>query len=272
MKKTKKIIGALALVLSLSSTFVMAEVPKSSVILGNKGFSLQYANHSKNRVEIMDDLKEAQGKIFIKSANGTWFNNNGNKVEKNVISDIQYIDDEGNIKYYKEKDGEEYTPGEEKKEEGNNTENNTGGGIAPGGGDIGQENQAPKVKSAQLIISDGSTLKVDISERESGMLIGEVNVSGIGEKYLTGVKISVDQENTTLTVMGHDKTFTNKEIKITAEDEWIKQYDNGEPGVSLKKLKETAKYSEDGKTYSQNIYIENEQGKVRTIKLNMIVD
>lgn len=289
MKKIKKIIGALTLSLSLLSTVVMAEVPKNSVILGEKGFSLEYANDVKNTNEMVDAVKESDGKIFIKLENEVWFNNQGNIVEKDVIPEVEYKDEEGNIKYYKEKDGDKYIPGEEKKEEGKEKEekekeekkeegNSNGGGSSSGGDSsnggavVPGEIKAPRVKSAYLTISDGSTLNISISEISTGTLIGTVNVANIGENNIVGTSMNLDQENCTLSIMGQNKTFDGSVIRISADDEWVKDNDNGEPGVGLKKLKEIAKHSEDGKTVNQAMHIENKDKKSRKLILKLIVE
>jgi hypothetical protein len=83
-----------------------AEVPPGTVVIDNKAYSLKYVMRQKIIDKIQKEIDKAQ-KVYIKDINGQWYIKGlKEEVSKNVIPEIEYIDEKGNVEYYKEKDGE----------------------------------------------------------------------------------------------------------------------------------------------------------------------
>jgi hypothetical protein len=90
----KKIISTImALIMTLMISFpVFAAMPKGTVVIGNKAYTLGYANDSQNIEEITKEVVTGN-KIYIKNFGGSWINNSTGLVEnRTVISAVVYKD------------------------------------------------------------------------------------------------------------------------------------------------------------------------------------
>lgn len=82
---------------------IMSEIPDESVVIGENGFSLNYANSDKNRRFITNLITKLDGDIYIKM-NGRWFTNDKRVIDKSFIPVVGYIDEKG-FRLYAKGDG-----------------------------------------------------------------------------------------------------------------------------------------------------------------------
>jgi len=108
--KTWLKIGLMLVSLIFICSNVFADIPNGTVVIGNEGYDIKYANKAENgkkiRKAIMDMGKD--GKIFVKSFNGIWYANNGEKVEKFIIPVVDYNSKSGDVITYESGDREEF--------------------------------------------------------------------------------------------------------------------------------------------------------------------
>lgn len=99
--------GTARCLVTVEDTAVINEpIPSGTVVIGNKGFDLNYANNPANQYEIIHELVYGDGSVLVKKFNGSWIDNNtGLDVERADIPAITYKDAEGNITEYKAGDG-----------------------------------------------------------------------------------------------------------------------------------------------------------------------
>lgn len=89
----------------ISCGSVWAEIPSFSVVLGERAYSLGYANDNGNIEEIRNAMKESGGKIFIKTKNKWYKNDNTVVTDLNEIPKVTYI--KGYSKHEKDDSTEE---------------------------------------------------------------------------------------------------------------------------------------------------------------------
>jgi len=111
--KGKKIGTSVLAAVMLAGTTAMpalAAMPTQSVVIGEKAFSLEYANNVENIAQIREALTGNTDKIFVKF-NNKWFNNDGsNLADTSVIPAVAYVTADGEVNY-EAGDGEEATTG-----------------------------------------------------------------------------------------------------------------------------------------------------------------
>jgi hypothetical protein len=94
--------AALMLLLSIPT---FAEMSAGTVVIGNKAYSLDYANDKANSEEIRNSVEASQNKIYIKDFTGNWIDNiSGTPVQVSVIPEVSYKD-KSNIKNFLQHDG-----------------------------------------------------------------------------------------------------------------------------------------------------------------------
>lgn len=109
-KRISTSVLAAVMLAGTTATSVFAAMPDRSVVIGEKAFSLSYANDDANISEIREAMKNAKGQIFIKARN-VWYNNDNSKLEDmSVIPAVVYKDAEGE-KNFEAGDGDEATEG-----------------------------------------------------------------------------------------------------------------------------------------------------------------
>ncbi|WLR50676.1 hypothetical protein LC040_15625 [Bacillus tianshenii] len=71
-----------------------AEMPNSTVVVGENAFNLNYANDPNNFNEIKSHLFQSPApKVYIKAPNGVWFNNDASKLNNiSLIPSVTYTD------------------------------------------------------------------------------------------------------------------------------------------------------------------------------------
>lgn len=107
MVKMKRVSSIALAMLMASSATVFAEVPKTTVVIGNKAYDFKYANDVSNFKEIKEALAESD-EIFVKLVNGKWMDNKTAKViDKKIIPKLTYRTVDGKLKYYMAEDGKE---------------------------------------------------------------------------------------------------------------------------------------------------------------------
>lgn len=107
MNKIKRFSIILLSILTIFSFTAFGQIPDSAVLLGDKGYDLDYANNRENLKEISKQINEAQGRIFVK-INGKWYENkSGKEVSTEVIPKLIYKDGKGKLHDYAAEDGEE---------------------------------------------------------------------------------------------------------------------------------------------------------------------
>jgi hypothetical protein len=100
IKKRFFIFPLLLVLLVLAIGSAHASIPSMSVVIGNKAFSLSYANSKENQSEITAAVLASDGKIFIKDFADKWRDNNTNNVvSPNIIPEVQYTDIDGTKKF-----------------------------------------------------------------------------------------------------------------------------------------------------------------------------
>ena len=88
------ITGATALTTfaAIPNEILVSNIPNGSVLIGNKAFSLAYANDVVNLSEINDTIV-AGGKIYVKDFSGNWIDNlTGEIVGRPNVTEITYVD------------------------------------------------------------------------------------------------------------------------------------------------------------------------------------
>ncbi len=89
---------------------VYADIPKKTVVLGDKAYNFKYANSEENYLEIIQQLMLIDDyEIYLKGSDGNWYqNSSGNIVDNTNIPFVTYKNGEGKIKEYYNYDGEEF--------------------------------------------------------------------------------------------------------------------------------------------------------------------
>lgn len=109
MKRLRKFTAAILTLLISTSLTAFAEIPSSTVVIGDKAYDLKYANKEENLKEIIQVVSKNQSEIYIK-VNGHWFDNStGNVIKKDLIPSVLYKSHDGKTHEYADKDGEEIT-------------------------------------------------------------------------------------------------------------------------------------------------------------------
>lgn len=107
----RKVILVFIYVLILSVVMgknVFADIPTGTVVLGDRAYSLEYANNISNFEEINNAVVNSEGKVYIKDFSGKWINNNTFKsINVNLLPKLIYKNEEGKIITYAEHDGDE---------------------------------------------------------------------------------------------------------------------------------------------------------------------
>lgn len=101
-------VGVIVISLMLTCNMVFADIPNGTVVIGDKGYSLKYANDTENFEIIRSAMKNKgeNGKIYIKNSNGTWYANDGSKVKGEIIPEVNYYVNDGQLVTYEAMDGE----------------------------------------------------------------------------------------------------------------------------------------------------------------------
>lgn len=115
MNRGKKALSlALATMLSFGAAIASyAEMPKMTVVIGEKAYALDYANKAANIAEIQKQIQVARNAtpkqgIYIKTPTGEWYDAiESKKVEKTVLPAVVYKDKEGVETSYGPEDGDE---------------------------------------------------------------------------------------------------------------------------------------------------------------------
>lgn len=103
----KRIACILASLMLLSNATSFAEIPKGTVVINNKAYSLVYANEEKNLQEIMKEYNSASN-IYIKDFDGKWYRNlNEKNIDEKMIPEVIYTGKDGKVREFKAGDGEE---------------------------------------------------------------------------------------------------------------------------------------------------------------------
>ena len=83
-------------------TIAFADIPVFTVVIGDKGYSLEQLHKGIGSAEI----KKGQP-IYIKSTQGKWIDTkSGKEVDKNIIPQVTYFDEYGNKVVYEKHDGD----------------------------------------------------------------------------------------------------------------------------------------------------------------------
>ncbi|WBW98647.1 hypothetical protein [Oceanirhabdus sp. W0125-5] len=202
--KGKKIGTSVLAAVMLAGTTAMpalAAMPTQSVVIGEKAFSLEYANNVENIKEIQEALKGNIDKIFVKF-NNKWFNNDGsNLADASVIPAVAYVTADGTVNY-EAGDGEEVT-------EGFNIVD-----ISPVG-----------VKKIKVAFSDAvDTDKASFEVKKGSIVRNQDSVEWNDEKTEATINLLgiISEGDYTVTVKGTDlegdaakSTFSAKDEKVT---------------------------------------------------------
>lgn len=107
-KNLAKVTGTSAAAFLIAGTTVFtafAAMPEGTVVIGNKAFSLDYANLAANVEEIRAAIIAGDG-IYVKAPNGTWYQNSGAVLaDTSVIPAVEYKAADGKVTKYEAKDG-----------------------------------------------------------------------------------------------------------------------------------------------------------------------
>lgn len=108
MKNTRKIVFTSLMLLSMTSFNTFADIPNSSVLIGNMTYDLEYGLDKKNFKEISASLRNNESDIIlVKQNDGKWYENYMNKeFERYVIPEVIYKNKEGQTTSYDIFDGE----------------------------------------------------------------------------------------------------------------------------------------------------------------------
>ncbi|MCM1988932.1 hypothetical protein [Oceanirhabdus seepicola] len=102
MKSKTKLIAMFLLIAFFMQTIVFAEIPKFTVVIGKRGYSLKQLHKGEGNSEIKKGVP-----IYIKNAKGKWIDiKSGKQVNKNTIPRITYFDEYGNKMVFEKHDGE----------------------------------------------------------------------------------------------------------------------------------------------------------------------
>ncbi|WBW96330.1 BMP family ABC transporter substrate-binding protein [Oceanirhabdus sp. W0125-5] len=102
MSRKTKFISIFLLMVFLLETVTFADIPKFTVVIGNKGYSLNQLHNGEDNGDIKKGVP-----MYIKDGQGKWINIKTKKeVSKNSIPKITYLDEYGNKKVYEKHDGE----------------------------------------------------------------------------------------------------------------------------------------------------------------------
>ncbi|MCM1988949.1 right-handed parallel beta-helix repeat-containing protein [Oceanirhabdus seepicola] len=102
MKLKKRFITVLLLMVFFMETIAFADIPAFTVVIGDKGYSLEQLHKGIGSAEI----KKGQP-IYIKSTQGKWIDTkSGKEVDKNIIPQVTYFDEYGNKVVYEKHDGD----------------------------------------------------------------------------------------------------------------------------------------------------------------------
>lgn len=112
-KNLAKVTGTSAAAFLIAGTTAFtafAAMPEGSVVIGNKAYSLEYANDPANAAEITAEIV-AGGDVYVKAPNGTWFQNSGAVLaDTTAIPAVAYKAADGKVTNYDAKDGNVSTP------------------------------------------------------------------------------------------------------------------------------------------------------------------
>ena len=95
MSKLKEILASSLIVAMISSSVMAIEVakysvPNFSVMIGNKLYTLDYANDKKMESEITKAIVENEGDIYIKTTGSEWINNStGKTVTDSIVDNLE---------------------------------------------------------------------------------------------------------------------------------------------------------------------------------------
>lgn len=76
----------------LFATTAFAALPKGTIVMGGKAFSLNYAAQQQNYNEILQAFQQAGFKLYYKNFNGNWEDSMGKNVSANSIPQVTYLD------------------------------------------------------------------------------------------------------------------------------------------------------------------------------------
>ncbi|WBW96486.1 hypothetical protein [Oceanirhabdus sp. W0125-5] len=107
-------VGVMLISLMFTCSVIFADIPDGTVVIGDQGYSLKYANDINNLEIVKSAISDMgkDGKIYIKSFNGSWYANNGEKVEGSIVPKVIFRDNDGQVVTYEAGDGERISENE----------------------------------------------------------------------------------------------------------------------------------------------------------------
>jgi hypothetical protein len=83
---------AALLIMLVASTTAFAEMPKGTLVMKNKAYSLNYAAMAESYNEILQAFQDAGYTLYYKNFAGNWEDSMGNTVQKTSIPEVTYKD------------------------------------------------------------------------------------------------------------------------------------------------------------------------------------
>lgn len=189
--KGKTGIAVLAMVASLSLT-TLAAVPNGTVVMGDKGYDLEYTQKAENYLEVAKEFVKHGNQGYLKTEDGKWLDLKTKKeVEKNSIPQLIYKNAEGKIMEYLAEDGDVFKLN-----------------IA----------KASFVSKDKVVVEFNKEIDAEQAANKANYKIG-------GKALVEGDKVEVSKDNKSVTItlnpIAEDKNF---ETKITVSDDITDKY------------------------------------------------
>lgn len=239
MKKVIKAIASLLLISFTVANTALAEIPNGTVVIGDKGFSLSYANDESNATELRDVMRslDEDGRVFIKTPNGKWYNNDGSLCDAAEIPQVLFRNVDGTIVTYASGDGEELISGIQR-----------------------------------VAFLDDKTLEVALSgEKEDKDLEEFVQ---LGDDYaVKSVKLSKDKKKVTLEL---EKSLENNPLIVVKINGVIKSTDGKEMNINSEKkirvITEKTYEAQDDSMEDMNIVADDAEISNIEVKGNLFIN
>lgn len=234
MKKRNKFIAAISAICILGQTTTYAAVPSGTVIIHNKAFSVEAERDLETTKEILNLLKGLENEIYVNTLQGIMTEYSKETVSSKRLPSIEYKDENGKIKYYEAKNGEEIkfnveksvftsrdeveisltTPGNN--EELLNKENYKVGGVALNEKDkieISEDGKTVKILLANPIEKKNINTSIEVSKNIKDTNGDTLKSNVKNELVIVQEKIAENISGKNVVVLGDNITLENIKIE-----------------------------------------------------------
>lgn len=234
MKKRNKFIAAISAICILGQTATYAAVPEGTVIIDNKAFSIEGKRDLERTKEILKLLKGVENEVYVNTLQGIMTEYSKETISSKRLPVIEYKDDNGKIKYYEAKNGEEIKFGVEKsvftsrdkveislRTPGNNDEllnkdNYKIGGLALGEKDtveISEDGKTVKIILANPIENKNINTSIELSKNIKDINGDTLKSNVKNELVIVQEKITENISGKNVVVLGDNITLENIKIE-----------------------------------------------------------